>query len=360
MHHSTQLIINLASVEHNCNVVKKLYPNKKTIAVVKANAYGSQILEVSKKLQPLVDAFAVFDINEALLLKKHKIAKPILILNITVDGLPIAQENGFYLTIHSLLQIENLKKNTQNSNIKIFLKINTGMNRLGLDEAYVSEAIKMLNKLDFDEIILTTHLMSAKVEYYDFVSGQIDKIKKLSDIFKLPLSIANSAAVMSRRVDFDNWQRIGIMLYGTLPIGLSPNIKSKFKGLLKPVITFKSSVIAIQNLQKGDFVGYDGEYRAKSKSKVALVEVGYSDGYPLSAKTGTPITVCGHLTTTVGQVSMNMLAADITHIDDAKIGSDVELWGHTVDILEVAKHSNLSPHKLLSGLKLTIPRQYIN
>ena len=358
-----RIVIDLQAIIYNYNIIKERNSNSKIIAVIKGNAYGHGLKQVALQLSNIVDVLAVSCCDEGLKLRKAGIKIPILILQglFHIGELQIVKKYNLWLVIHTIEQIKYLEKyNIASTNSKIFIKINTGMNRLGISVEQVPETILKIKQLGIKSIVLMTHLISSDITHSDIVKKQLASFYNCVNKFNLPLSISNSGAILSKIVMCDNWLRVGIMLYGVIPGKLNDFNKIKMQKILKPVMSFESEIIAIKEIEAFEYVGYDATWQSDKKTKIAIVAVGYKDGYPIQTKKGVPVAVCGIKTTIVGRVSMNMITVDITNIKQAKIGSKVELWGRKISILDVASFSNSTPHSLMANLSESIRRVYIN
>ncbi len=348
--------ISASALRHNYQFAKRLAPNSKVFAVIKANAYGHGVERVARAL-PDADAFATLELDSAANLRKLGIAQPILMLEGLFDKeeIPTYCQHQLMMAVHNDLQMEMLVAHRPSIPLTVFLKMNSGMNRLGFTpERYGAELHKaqgMQQKGLIGDLVLMTHFAEA-----DGPNGVGDALKLFVDTIyaakaaDLPRSTANSAATLRFPDSHFNWVRPGIMLYGSSPFAE----QSAAELGLKPVMTLRSEIIGEQTLQAGDSVGYGGIFTAKRRMRVGIVACGYADGYPRHApgsyEHGTPIMVGGKRTRTVGRVSMDMLVADITDMPHVHIGAPVTLWGEGLSADEVAHASGTVAYELFCAV----------
>ena len=347
--------VHLDAFRHNLNVVHTLAPDSKVMAVVKANGYGHGLLNAAHGLS-LADGFAVLGMNEAIDLREAGFMQKILLLEGVFSGneLNIAAGFGVSLVVHNFKQIELLEAAILPRAVTVFIKINTGMNRLGFMALEFPNAMQRLTACaNVNKIRLMTHFGNADDEQQG-IAKPLAVFQKITQGYNYPLTLANSATILRHPKAHADWVRPGIMLYGASPIS---NTSATEFGL-KPVMSLSSEVISVQNLEIGDSVGYGYRFTATQKMRVAVVACGYADGYPRHAGQfsgdvslhGAPIAIAGKLTQTLGRVSMDMLFADITHIPEANIGSPVELWGAQVPVDDVAAACGTIGYELLCAV----------
>ena len=347
--------IHLDAFRHNLNIVHAYAPDSKVMAVIKANGYGHGMLNAARGLS-LADGFAVLGISEAIDLREAGFTQKILLLEgvFSSNELNIAAEFGVSLVVHSFNQIELLEVATLDKAVAVFIKINTGMNRLGFTAQEFPKAMQRLTVCkNVSKIKLMTHFANADDEQLG-IAKPLAAFQKITQGYTYPVTLANSATILRHPEALADWVRPGIMLYGASPV--SNTSATEFD--LKPAMSLTSEIISVQNLDVGDSVGYGYRFTATQKIRVAVVACGYADGYPrhagqLSGDTtlhGVPIAVAGKLTQTLGRVSMDMLFTDITHIPEANIGSPVELWGAQVPVDEVAAACGTIGYELLCAV----------
>jgi alanine racemase len=349
-------IINLEALRHNLRVVEATAPHSRIMAVVKANGYGHGLLNVAKGLKA-ADGFAVLNIEEAIRLREAGYGQILLLLEgaFSADELGLASRHNITLVVHNTRQLEMLEETSLNRPVSVFAKLNTGMNRLGFSPAEYKHAVVRLQACaNVGDIALMTHFATADESLGIETPYRI--FSETSADMTYPVSLANSAAILRYPHTHADWVRPGIMLYGASPIAGTP--ASTFQ--LRPAMSLRSEVIAVQTLKQGDSVGYGCKFTAVRESRIAVVACGYADGYPRHAPNGTPIQVAGKATHTVGRVSMDMLFADVTDIPQADLGSPVELWGEHVPVDSVAEAAGTVGYELLCALAPRVPVKVIN
>ena len=338
-------LINIDNAKHNLNYVRSLAPSSKIMATLKANAYGHGLTLMAGAFNE-ADAFSVLTIEDAIELREAGFDKKILLLEGAFDeeDLKIAAAYHFDLVVHNDYQLALIRQLPHDKQIDIHLKINTGMNRLGFSINAINKVYKQLKNDDrINEIVFMSHFANA--DKTNGTDEQYQLIENLMNDFNEPFSIANSAALISDNKTHADWVRPGIMLYGATPFDFSQKIPD-----LKPVMTLRSEVISIQEIKKGQGVGYGEDFVASKDMRIATVACGYADGYPRHAPTGTPVVIDGIKTKTVGRVSMDMLAVDITDLGNVNYGSMVELWGEQLSVDEVANNAKTVGYELLCAI----------
>jgi alanine racemase len=344
--------ISAAALSHNLAVARRHAGGARIWAVLKANAYGHGLLRAARALGE-ADGFAILDFVEALRLRDAGVTKPILMLEGFFKPADIELLARYRLTpvIHQMEQIEALEKTAFEGKLPVYLKVNSGMNRLGFTVDSVRLAWNALAAhAGIESVTLMTHFADADGE--DGVAGQLKWFGELTQPFDAPRSLANSAALLrfpeETRAD---WVRPGIMLYGCSPF----SFKNAEELGLKPAMTLASELIAVQHLQPGEWIGYGRTYQATQEMTIGVVACGYADGYPRHAPSGTPVLVAGQRTRTVGRVSMDMICVDITGIPDAYAGTPVTLWGEGLPCDEVASSAGTVSYELLCALAPRVP-----
>ena len=338
-------LINLDNARHNLAYIKTLAPSSKIMATLKANAYGHGLTLMASAFND-ADAFSVLTIDDAIELREAGFDKKILLLEgpFDHDDLNIASAYHFDMVIHSEYQLALIRQLEKHKKINIHLKINTGMNRLGFSVEKVPKIYQQLkNDARVKEIIFMSHFANADIK--NGTDLQVSQINSLVETFNEPFSVANSAAIFNQISTHLDWVRPGIMLYGATPFDADLPLDQ-----LKPVMTLRSEIIAIQEIKKGEGVGYGNEFKASKDMRIGIVACGYADGYPRHAPSGTPIIVDGIQTSTVGRVSMDMIAVDIDDIPNVNYGSSVELWGENLSVDIVAQHAKTVGYELLCAI----------
>ena len=345
--------IDSSALRHNLGVVKKRAPRSRVWAVVKANAYGHGLARAARALAA-ADGLALIELEAAVDLRRSGETRPMLLLQgvYSPKELEPVAVHGFSIVVHSAEQVAMLESARALAKIPVYVKLNTGMNRLGFSPSDVPGALERLKRCA-GEITLMTHFADA-----DGASGvkwQLERFEAMAAGLNLPRSLANSAAILRHPETQADVVRPGIMLYGCSPF---PDESAEQLGL-KPAMNLLSELIAIRELGPGDSVGYGRAFTASRSMQVGVIACGYADGYPRHAPTGTPILVCGKRTRTVGRVAMDMLVADLTGIPDARVGSPVTLWGEGLSADEVASSAGTVSYELLCALSPRVPVEEI-
>lgn len=352
--------INLKNIQANFKLASSFAPAGKTLAVVKANAYGHGAAQVAQYLAQDAEVFAVACIEEALALRKAGLQQPILLLEGFFEAaeLELISNEGFWTAVHRQEQLEQLAHSRLTKPICVWLKIDTGMHRLGFSPEQAVKAYNDLLKIPHaKQVVVMSHLANADDGLAQGASVP-NQLAQLPEFFLNPgieLSIANSAAILSQPTALRHWQRPGIMLYGSCPLAIA----NQHSNSLRLAMTLKSQVIATRWVEPGEAVGYGGRFVAERRTRVGTVAMGYADGYPRQAAEGTPILVDGQRTQLIGRVSMDMLTLDLTNLPDADVGSEVEFWGEKLPANEVAAHCDTIAYHLFTGVTDRVPRKYI-
>ncbi|CAM6917706.1 catabolic alanine racemase DadX [Enterobacter asburiae] len=344
--------LNLQALKDNLQIVRRAAPGSRVWSVVKANAYGHGIDRIWSALSA-TDGFALLNLEEAILLRERGWKGPILLLEgfFHADDLPLLDKYRLTTSVHSNWQIKAIQDAKLHAPLDIYLKVNSGMNRLGFQPERVHTVWQQLRALkNVGEMTLMAHFADA--EKPDGIADAMVRIEQAAEGLDCPRSLSNSAATLWHPEAHYNWVRPGIVLYGASPSGQWQDIANSG---LKPVMTLRSEIIGVQTLKAGDAVGYGSRYRAKSEQRIGIVAGGYADGYPRIAPTGTPVWVDGVRTGTVGTVSMDMLAVDLTPCPQAGIGSPVELWGNEIKIDDVAAAAGTVGYELMCALAPRVP-----
>ncbi|MDA9211317.1 alanine racemase [Methylophilaceae bacterium] len=350
--------INHQALLSNFKYIKKVANQSKVMSVLKANAYGHNLIDVAKTLKKS-DGFAVLSIDEAIQLRKNNFDQTILLLEgfFGKEEVNIASELKINVTVHNQRQIDLINQSKPITPINIHLKINTGMNRLGFMPDEISYLLEEFNSNPYiGDIILMTHFSTADEK--KGIKEQLSVFNFIADNYNYPASVANSAALIRYPESRLDWVRPGIMLYG-----LSPFENKTPKDLdLIPAMSLTSEIIAVQDIKAGGSVGYGFDFKANKDMKIGVVACGYGDGYPRHAKKGTPVAIDGHLSSLVGRVSMDMLYVDITKIPSADIGSKIELWGEQIFVDSVAQFSGTVGYELICAISASqrVPLRNIN
>ncbi len=344
--------ISASAFAHNLAIARRQAGDSKIWAVIKANAYGHGLLRAARALEG-ADGFAILDLEEAARLRDGAVRKPLLMLEgfFKPQDVPLLAEYGLTPVIHNLEQVEMLEKAKLASPIDCYLKVNSGMNRLGFTVDNVRLAWNALHAhAGVRSITMMTHFADA-----DGPTGVVPQLEWFSSIvqpFEAPRCVANSAALLRYPAQARAaWVRPGIMLYGCSPFA---DQSADALGL-KPAMTLTTEIIAIQNLQAGERVGYGLSYEAAGEMTIGIVACGYADGYPRHAPSGSPVLVSGQRVRTIGRVSMDMIAVDLSEVPEAYIGTPVTLWGEGLSCDEVAAAAGTLSYELLCKLAPRVP-----
>lgn len=348
MSRPTQAFIDLSALTHNLTIVRRHAPHSRIMAVIKADAYGHGLLHAANALKT-VDGFALLELDAAICLRDAGYRQPILLLEgfFSIGELALFEQYQLSAVIHHSEQVAMLL-NSKHHELNLFLKINTGMNRLGLAPDRLSQTINKLKGNQYiNNVTLMTHFSCADDPLQkDSVVRQLQCYEAATKGYDYPHSLANSAAIIRYPRTHTHWIRPGIMLYGASPF--SDQAASDLD--LQPVMTLSSKIIAIHDLKIGDKVGYHGLFQADRPMRIGIVACGYADGYPRQAPTNTPVLVNNQRSRLLGRVSMDMLAVDLTEITDAKLNSPVILWGKEISVDEVAHRAGTTSYELLCAL----------
>ena len=362
--------IRLDAFRHNYRVAKQLHGGK-ALAVIKANAYGHGAVQCAQAIEDEADGFAVACLEEALQLRQAGIKTPILLLEgfFGASELPYIVANDLWIVVHAQWQIDILIATKLNKPIHIWLKMDSGMHRVGLSPAEYCPAFTRLSRMNnalqlansaetiilvagpinVAKIVCMSHFANADNLLSEHTSQQIALFQNaLQNLNVEEISLSNSAAIFGWPQSYKNWSRPGIMLYGADPL-------FDTKTPLRAVMQLTSQIISIRPIKKGESIGYGSIFTATRNTIVGVVAIGYADGYPRSASPqdgiAAPAAVDGVLTNIIGRVSMDMLFVDLTNIANAKIGSTVELWGDQVLANDVAKAAGTIAYELFCNVK---------
>ena len=354
MSRPNQARLNLDALRHNVTVARELAPQSRIMAVVKANAYGHGAVTIAGALENEVDAMAVACLEEAVELRNAGIKTPVLLLEGPFERseLVTAAQLGLWLTIENEQQLEWLETTALPADVHCWLKVNTGMNRLGTSLPQAPAFFQRLQALDnvAEDIVLYTHFAAADNLQSSKTQEQIAAFETLS--LGAPRSAANSAGLLAWPDSHYDWVRPGYMLYGNSPLIEEHPVTVN----LQPVMSLVSAVISLREIAAGEAVGYGGNWIAQRSSLIATVTVGYGDGYPRQAKNGTPVIVNGQRAALAGCVSMDMITVDVTDLADVQVGNEVILWGAGLPLSEVAQYADTIGYELTTRMPARTPR----
>ena len=345
--------IHLDSLRHNYRLARERAGTARAMAVVKADGYGHGLQRVARALADDTDHYAVACLEEALALREAGLRQPVLLMQGVHQAADLAQcqAHNFTVVVHHEHQLQWLS--AAQARPDVWLKVNSGMNRLGFAPAEVADVHRRLQQAGVRVTGAMTHFACAD----DEDSGRTGEQTTVFDEATGPLgslarSVANSAAHFRPGQPLFDWTRPGIMLYGSSPLlgRTGPELG------LRATMTLESRVIALRRLAPGEPVGYGEAWRARRPSLMGMVCIGYGDGYPRHARNGTPVWIRGARAELIGRVSMDMLAVDLTDIPGAAVGDPVELWGRNIAIDEVAACAGTISYELLTGVTRRVPR----
>jgi len=351
-----QARLDLAALRHNVGVASSLAPQSKVMAVVKANAYGHGAVTIATELDGLVDALAVACIEEAVELRDAGVSAPILLLEGVFEAseLATAAQLGFWVSIDNEWQLQWLEDAIVPEPVHCWLKVDTGMHRLGVAANRTEEFFQRIESCanSSGEPVIYTHFASADDVASEQTRQQLQVFDAVCANLPAQRSAANSPGVLAWPEAHYDWIRPGYMLYGNSPMAAPhPNAQA-----LQPVMTLTSAVISLRDITAGEAVGYAASWTASRHSRIATVTIGYGDGYPRLAPNGTPVLVNGQRAPLAGRVSMDMITVDVTDLPQVQVGDTVVLWGEGLPVAEVAGHAGTIGYELTTRMPARTPR----
>jgi alanine racemase len=342
-------VIDTAALRHNLGQVRRAAPASRVMAVIKANAYGHGLVPAARALAE-ADGFAVARLGEGLALRAAGLRNRILLLEgvFSAEQLAAAAQAQFELMVHSFEQLALLEALAGATPVTVWLKIDSGMNRLGfrLEEFAAAYARLRGNPHVQAEPTLVTHLASADDRRDPRTRQQLEAFATATAGLNGARSIANSAGVLAWPAARTDWVRPGLMLYGVSPFASGTGAALG----LRPAMTLRTEVIAVKNVRAGETVGYGGTWTAPRETRMAVVAAGYGDGYPCNTATGAPVQINGRRAPLIGRVSMDMVTVDVTDLPTVGVGDPVVLWGSEVPVEEIAAQAGAIPWDLLCGV----------
>ena len=351
--------IDLQALRSNYQWACDLAPESKTMAIIKADAYGHGAVACARALDDLAPAFGVACIEEAIQLREAGITKPILLLEgaFTDDEVVTASEQGFWLMVEDPWQVDAIVDTKLSQPVQVWVKMDTGMHRLGLAPFRLPE---LMGKLEAspnvaDGMIMASHFACADELNNDFTRQQIQFFHDHLPSSDMPYSLANSAGILAWPEAHGTWNRAGFMLYGNTPLD---GDHASNEGLT-PVMSLNSAVISLRQVAVGESVGYGKSWTAERPSTIATVAMGYADGYPRHAGTGTPLLVNQQPASLIGRVSMDMITIDVTDIEGVEVGSPVCFWGAELSANKVAETMGTIGYELMTRMGLRLPKVYV-
>lgn len=349
--------VDLAAIRHNYAVAKRCAPGRQAFAVVKANAYGHGVREVVTALHDEADGFAVASLEEAAEVRAMHAQARILLLEgcFSAEELPMAAHLALDIVVQGAQQAEALLATSLSRPLNVWLKLDSGMHRLGFAAAQVRDWHACLRAADqVAELNLLSHFACADERGHPLIEEQVEQFLGLLDLDFDQRSLANSAALLTIPAAHMDWLRPGIMLYGATPFA---ELDAATLGL-RPVMSLEAQLIGLRDIAAGESVGYGATWVAERPSRIGTVSCGYADGYPRHAPSGTPVIVRGQRVPLVGRVSMDMLTVDLSDVADAALGDTVELWGAHLPVDEVARAAGSIGYELLTKVTARVPRRY--
>ena len=347
-------VIDGAAMRHNVEVIRARAPGARVMAVVKANAYGHGLVQTALALAG-VDAFAVARLEEGVRLRERGVRAPIVLLEgvFTREQLREASRFELELVVHDQLQVELLAAEPDTHRQALWVKIDTGMNRLGFRPEAFPAAHERLRSLRPSprEIRLMTHLAAADEADGRMTRAQLERFAAATRGIPGERSIANSAGIFGTVPVGGQWVRPGLALYGASPL---PQRTAAELGL-RPAMRLETSVIAVRHVPRGETVGYGAAWRAERDARIAIVAAGYGDGVPRSLPNGTPVLLAGRRVPLVGRVSMDMIAVDVSALDAVGVGTPVVLWGEEPPVETLARAAGTIPYELLCAVSQRVP-----
>ncbi len=342
----TRAIIDCEALHHNLAQVRAAAPGRQIMAIVKANGYGHGIVRVARLLGNTADAFGVACLEEAQMLRAAGINQPITLLEGVFDGVEYSEAArlGLTVTLHHPWQLETLLTTPLVTPLSVWLKVDTGMHRLGLDPEQIPHAWEQLRTCPWVSTVgLMSHFAQADEPELPATPLQLDRFQRSVAMLPGDHCLANSAAILAWPASHGTWVRPGLMLYGA-----SPFLHQTGEQLgLRPVMTFTSALIAVKTIRRGEAVGYGAAWRCTRDTTVGVVAAGYADGYPRHAPSGTPVLVNGQPVPLVGRVSMDMLCVDLATQPQAQPGDPAILWGPGLPVERIASAAGTISYEIL-------------
>jgi alanine racemase len=339
--------INLDALATNYRKLRSMHGGR-MLAVLKADAYGHGAVQCAQALGGIADGFAVAFTEEAMRVRSVEPKLPILVMQgaFSAQELHYCQTAGLSVVVHHEEQLRMLETaGLPDSSIDVWLKVDSGMHRAGFPLHAVRDAYaRLIGCSALRESTLMTHFASADDLTSQMTARQIKKFDKATEGLAGDRSLCNSAGVLAWPHARRDWGRSGIALYGVDPLGNSTLE-------LEPVMRLASAIFAVRDVCAGESVGYGATFVAARQTRVGLVAMGYADGYPRAAGTGTPVLVDGKKSQIIGRVSMDMITVDLTELPEAHVGSGIEFWGAGININEIAMHASTIPYELLCNVK---------
>lgn len=344
----TRAVINFDALRHNLAVARQAAPASRLMAVIKANAYGHGLERVAQAL-PGAQGFGVACLEEAMVIREAGINRPVTLLEgvFEADELLVASQENLTLTLHQPWQLEALAAVSLPQPVAVWLKVDTGMHRLGFEPEEVAACLQRLAAMpQVARVGLMSHLACADDRQDARNAAQIARFASLAAGLPNPKTLANSGGLLGWPDSHYDWVRPGLMLYGVSPY---PDTHGGTLGL-KPVMTLRTELIAVHEYPAGAEIGYGAAWRCPEPMRVGVAAVGYGDGYPRHAVNGTPVLVNGQSARLIGRVSMDMISLDLRGLPEARVGDEVVLWGNGLPVEQVARSAGTIAYELLCNV----------
>ena len=343
----TELQISLRNLDHNISVIKSKTTSD-IQAVVKANLYGLQLEKIIEILDPQVESYAVITLDEARALRKLT-KLPILLLQGVHENEDYEDIKQLELdfVLHSSWQIKGIDKHNLANN-RLWLKLNTGMNRLGFDEQEFAEHYNLMTKKNFKDLVVMSHLASSSDISNKQNQSQINKFNKITNGISSKKSLANSGALFNYPESHYDIVRTGMALYG-----------GKYQEFgIKSISCLRSKIISIKKVSKGETVGYDGAWRAEQDTYIAAIGIGYGDGFPYFSRPYN-VNINGNTYETVGKINMDLITINIGNEHGINVGDWVQLWGYETNLSELSKSFHSISYQLLTNISRRVAKNYL-
>ena len=358
MRRKCEALIDLDAIRANYALACRLAPNSKSIAVLKADAYGHGAIPVARALRGIAPAFAVAIVDEACELRDAGIDEPILVMEgvDNNDALDYAATHGLAVVIHNEQQLRQLEQASLATPLSVWLKIDTGMHRLGLSPQTIGDALGRVRASvnGADDVVVCTHLACADDPDNDMTKRQLQLFDACLANLDVEQSISNSGGILAFPDSHRDWNRPGYMLYGASPFATASANASE----LVPAMTLQSEVMSIREVAAGESVGYGSRWTAQRRSRIATIAIGYADGYPRHAPDGTPVLINGRTAPLAGVVSMDMITVDVTELEQVSVADVAILWGKELLVNDIASAAGTIGYELLTNVAQRVPRIY--
>jgi alanine racemase len=357
MRNTASAQIDLSALRDNLAIVRGLCPNSCIMAMVKADGYGHGMLHVARAMSA-ADGFAVARLREALLLRRSGVSQRVLLLAtlLGTSDLALCAEKKIDVTAHDERSVVSIEKQARITPLRVWLKLDSGMHRVGLSPDAFAEADHLLSRHPgVVDLVHMTHFSSAGDTTSTATESQMSCFWRCHrESSRAKASLANSAALLTRPDSHADWVRPGIMLYGDNPLRADHRVR------LRPAMTLRASLISIRKIGVGEPVGYNCRWISGRISRIGTVGIGYGDGYPRHARNGTPVLVNGHRVPLVGQVSMDSLTVDLTDCGPVAVGDEAVLWGPELSVSSVAECADTISYDLFASLNRRVTREYVD